>query len=587
MSFRTQLSAIALASLLAPVAAGRAAAGEHPDLVDLDSTQCIICHEGLIEGRTSIHAPAEEDCTVCHEVSIGEEGTVVALLDSEPSLCLLCHDELEAAVGADLETPHYPVTESCLTCHDPHGGTEAPLLHSALPGLCSDCHDLADLATGHGGQLTDATSCSACHSPHGSDQAAMLLGAVSHSPFAEGSCEACHRAPFGERIRLRARGERLCEACHGDVTETDGGNRSVHAATRGERGRAGCLSCHDPHMSDHSALVHEGGNALCRSCHAEVVAAAMAETGHYPAADDCQTCHLAHASPETNLLTSDLRTLCADCHDPQDEDLILSHLGADLARLACTSCHSPHGAGHPGLLAENLHEPVLDGCDLCHEDGHDGLVADGGSELCLFCHDGVGELAAAAEVPHGALELGACTDCHNPHASPQKWLVKAPGGGPCADCHDEQAAGAGEVAHGVIDLVGCAACHEPHGGAREKLLRQTGAELCRSCHDRSRVRTAEGQATVELLGRFQIPAERAEAASRMVLSSDGTRDHPVSNHPVAGEFQRPAHKRSDLRFEGRLECLTCHDPHKGRSAKLLRWEAATGSEACSACHASK
>jgi len=566
---------------------GTAGAADHPSLVEVEATDCAICHEGLIEDQVSVHPPAAEDCTTCHEMSIGDGGTTVELIDAEPALCVMCHDELEGAVDADLETPHFPVTDSCLTCHDPHSSAQAHVLAAAVPGLCSDCHDLVDLGLSHGGQVTAATNCASCHQPHGSDQPSMLLGSVSHSPFAEGSCDACHRQPFGDRIRLRVRGERLCEACHGDVTELESNHGSVHAATQGERGRAGCLSCHNPHMSNHTTLLNRSGNSLCAGCHADVVTAASADTGHYPAGDDCLTCHLPHASPEGKLLNAAPDSLCTDCHDVDDQDLTAAHLGANLSSLDCTSCHSPHGAGHPKLLAENLHYPVLDGCDTCHEGGHDELMEDGESELCLYCHEGIGELAEMAEVPHGALEFGACRDCHNPHASPQKRLVKSPGAGPCVDCHDEQVAGDGEVAHGVIDLVGCYACHEPHGGTNEKLLRETGRTLCLSCHDRSQLRIDATGDTATLLGRFEIPAARAQAATKMVLSADQTRNHPVTNHPVAGEFTPSDSGRVAVNFEGTLECLTCHDPHKGASSKILRWNAATATEACTACHLAK
>lgn len=570
--------------LLAVVPAAPAA--DHPRLVDVDTTRCSVCHD-VVEGVDQVHPPAADDCTICHDVSIAGDATTVELMDTEPGLCLVCHDELTAAVEADVETPHFPVTDSCLTCHDPHGSDQPSVLVAAMPGLCADCHDLDDLGASHGGQLTATTWCAKCHQPHGSDRPTMLQGSVTHPPFADGSCDACHRAPFGDRIRLRARGERLCEACHGDLTELDRPAASVHAAVRGERGRAGCLSCHNPHMSDHSTLLVRPGNQLCAGCHAEVVDAASADSGHYPAGDDCLNCHLAHASGEVRLLNGTPDSLCTDCHDTGDEDLVASHLGADLARLACTACHSPHGTGHPTLLAENLHYPVLDGCDTCHEGAHDQLMEGGESDLCLICHDDIGELAATAEVPHGALDLGACKDCHNPHASPQKWLVKAPGAGPCADCHDEQVAGPEEVAHGVIDLVGCYACHEPHGGSGEKLLRASGPGLCLSCHDRSTLRIDADQPTVTLLDRFEIPTENAVAATRIVLSANKTSNHPVGNHPVAGDFTPSDHPRRSVNFEGSLECLTCHDPHKGRSALILRWDAATATEACGACHVSK
>lgn len=556
---------------------------EHPKLVSAETAECTFCHEEIVPEAAAAHAPVEDDCTICHEMTVAEEGTTVQLMDAEPELCLLCHDEKTAAVEADLEFPHFPATDSCLNCHDPHASEHPQLLTARTAELCGDCHDVEDLGGTHGGQLTAATDCAVCHQPHGSDNAALLAASRKHEPFESGSCKGCHREPFGDRVRLRSRGERLCMACHGDVTEEAGETGSVHAPVHGERGRAGCLSCHDPHMSDNPSLLLAAGTGLCGECHGEILAAAEAETGHFAAADDCTNCHRPHASEQPHLLLGPADGLCADCHDLEDQDLSAAHLGADLGRLACTGCHTPHGAGHPSLLAENLHPPVEDGCDTCHEGSYRELMEGGGTPLCVFCHDDVQAAAAEAAFPHEALELGDCTDCHNPHASPQEHLVKGPGAGPCADCHDEQIAGEGEVAHGVIELLGCRACHEPHGGGREKLLRRAGSELCLSCHDPATMDLPRDAESYSLLGRFEVPGRTARAAAVLRLSPDKQRGHPVTGHRVLGEPTAEELAETETTFEGTLTCLSCHDPHKGRSDMLL-WDATAAAEACIACH---
>lgn len=556
---------------------------KHPRLVSLESTRCDTCHADLLEGKV-VHPPVELDCTTCHDVQIGDDRTRVALMDREPALCILCHDELEEKVAAEVATPHFPVTDSCLTCHDPHSSDQKHVLVTPLQDLCGLCHDFADLQEVHGDQLTDATDCASCHQPHGSDNDRMLLASQLHPPFAEGSCEGCHRQPFGDRIRLRVRGEKLCEACHGDLGEEGRDGGSVHAALDGERGRAGCLSCHDPHMSAQRRLLLEPGPTLCGTCHGEVVSAARAETGHFPAAEDCLNCHRPHASEQTRLLNEPPGDLCTFCHDTGDPDLTGAHLGADLERLQCIQCHTPHGSGNPKLLAENLHPPVEDGCDLCHEGSSDQLMDGGAPDLCLFCHADIGEAAAAAAVPHLAMDVGSCTDCHNPHASAQERLVRSPGAGPCGDCHFEQIAEAGETAHGIVDLIGCRACHEPHGGENPKLLRQVGPDLCLSCHSPAAVQVDEEAQTARLLGRFEVPAAAVAAMTTLRLSPDGLRDHPVADHRVRGMPTRRELDTIETTYREELTCLSCHDPHKGRSRSLLLWNATGSFEACIQCH---
>lgn len=560
--------------------ANPARAAEHPTLVSVESAQCSFCHEELLEGKVNVHPPVADDCTTCHEFSKGEDGTTVELMESEPSLCVICHDEMSSAVELELETPHFPVGDSCLNCHDPHASENAQLLLAPPGKLCGECHDIEDLDKVHGGQLTGATNCTSCHAPHGSDNQRMLVASKHHAPFADGSCTGCHREPFGDRIRLRARGQRLCIACHGDFPEHEAGSK--HGALEDQRGRAACLSCHSPHMSEHSRLLLESGIQLCGECHAAVVEAAEAETGHFPAADDCSSCHLPHTSEEVRLLTVPKADLCAECHDLEDEDLSATHLGASLDRLQCLDCHSPHGAGNPSALAEHLHPPIEDGCDICHEGAFNELFEDGEASLCLMCHDDIGEFAAEATVSHDAMEMDSCVLCHNPHASPQEKLVNAPGAGPCAECH-EQAAGPDEVAHGVIDLIGCRACHEPHGGENEKLLRKSGEDLCFECHLPGRARSRpEGGVTA--FDRFAFDERLSARMQSLRLSDDLQTGHPVTNHRVLGVPTKEGLKRSGSSFEGELTCTVCHDPHKGRSSHLFKWDASSSTEVCLNCH---
>lgn len=579
------MRSLPLLLLVALTPAPGGAAVVHPSLVDVATTRCADCHDDLWESGAALHPPAEDDCTNCHDFTKTDSGTEVALLEEGTALCLMCHDGFTAAVEAELETPHFPVTDDCTTCHSPHGSKEERLLLMPVGELCSTCHDRGDLSAAHKDQLIPGVRCQSCHDPHGSQNPHMLAAAKLHPPFEEGSCTACHRQPLFDRIRLRNRGEKLCTSCHGEFDPpADGG--SVHAALQGARGRAGCLSCHSPHMSPQRKLLLAAGGEVCRQCHGEVVTLALAKGGHPPAADDCMNCHQPHVADNPRLLQQAPEELCTFCHDSGDDELRASHLGADLGSLECVACHNPHGSEHPALLAENLHWPVLDGCDTCHDGAWNQHLEGGAPDLCLLCHEDVGDAAEAAAVPHGAMEIGTCTDCHNPHASPQQKLIKAPGAGPCADCHDEQVAGPGEVAHGVIGILGCRACHEPHGGANEKLLRRTGAELCLSCHAPTGPKVDGKAGTVTLLGHFELAVGELPLASMtsLRLSGDGTRDHPVTNHLALGTPTKQELKRSGSSYQGELTCLTCHDPHKGRSSQMFRWNAASPVEACQHCH---
>jgi predicted CXXCH cytochrome family protein len=292
-----------------------------------------------------------------------------------------------------------------------------------------------------------------------------------------------------------------------------------------------------------------------------------------------------HVSDLPLLLTEPAGDLCSTCHDLEDEDLVSAHLGADLTNLVCGSCHTPHGSGHPSLLAANLHEPVLDGCDLCHQDTFDQFTESDSTEVCLMCHDDISDFAAAATVPHDAMELGGCTDCHNPHASSQPRLVKAPGAGPCAECHEDQVPGEGEVAHRLIDSHGCASCHSPRGGEEETLLRTTGSDLCLSCHNVERVDPA-GRLVADpesVPGRLGDPETFSRRIPQIHINAVG-RGHPVEFHLALGSPVAEIVERAEVTWEGEMTCMTCHDPHKGRTRTILRWDAVTAAGTCVACH---
>jgi len=557
------------------------AARRHPPLVAAATTKCLSCHNELLQGEGSRHGPVEaEMCESCHEIEIGPDGTSVRLAEAEPALCLTCHSDLEEAAEYEVAAPHAPVGDSCLGCHDPHSASEERLLTAAVPELCSSCHDLADLGASHAGQMSAGVDCRSCHNPHGSEVEHLMAGTHLHAPFAEQACDACHRPPFAGRIRLVARNEALCTACHGDFDDDAGQTGSVHAAIHAGAGQRGCLSCHYPHVSENPKLLVKGSPTLCGDCHAGIVEAATAATGHPPAGEDCLGCHLPHASEQTTLLVMPKEELCVMCHDVEDDALIRTHLQADLATLDCTSCHTPHGSGNQKLLAQHVHPPVVEDCAICHEGSSSELMEDGESALCLICHEDVGELAAQASVPHGALELARCVDCHNPHASKQEHLVKAPGAGPCVDCHDEQVPGEEEFGHGAIEVVGCRACHEPHGSENPALLRQIGNELCLGCHDSRRPSAKDG--VVTLADRFEVTEAVAGSIRRVILDGSRERGHPIPNHPVAGKSD--VHSRVESTFDDELSCLACHDPHKGTSQRMLRWGAGSTAEACLACH---
>jgi len=62
--------------------------------------------------------------------------------------------------------------------------------------LCATCHDVGDevLFAAHNRIDVAGSNCTGCHQPHGSARDDLLLD-VTHVPFADGDCQACHELP--------------------------------------------------------------------------------------------------------------------------------------------------------------------------------------------------------------------------------------------------------------------------------------------------------------------------------------------------------------------------------------------------------
>jgi predicted CXXCH cytochrome family protein len=571
-------SALGLAiAVMVGVTVSLASAADHPTLVDPEKTTCETCHDEILAVSVP-HPPAADDCLTCHSFDRSAGQTTVELMETGAALCLACHDDYAGAAEGAVAAPHAPVIDDCAACHDPHGTEFDALLVAAPGGICLECHDAEDTDAQHPIPVRRA-DCRTCHEAHGSDTKHMLRGVSQHTPFEEGSCEACHRKPRGTRVRLLQEGGALCEACHGDMAGDD--DAVVHTALR--QGR--CVGCHDPHLADRPGLLKADGGELCFSCHPEIAERANGPGAHAALEDGCDNCHDAHRSDRRAMLLDDEDELCRACHDPSDPDLRRLHLGAEMTSTHCGSCHDPHGSTSMPLIANgSIHAPFREGCSICHEGSAETLVDGGGNALCEICHDDVTEIIATSAVPHPAMEMVECVDCHSPHASRQPKLLRASGGDLCLACHDEQAGNEGETVHGAISWIGCHSCHLPHGGSEDHLLRTSGNDLCNGCHLQSRVKVDRNDA-VRLSGGFVLRGERARDLNVIDLDPFLRKNHPIPEHPVSGLIDGKGRTEVAKSLVGQeMTCRLCHEPHAARSPQLFTWEAKTQTELCIACH---
>jgi predicted CXXCH cytochrome family protein len=177
------------------------------------SETCLKCHTGNDEHnnyRRGEHWRNDVGCTTCHSSHPGpppptrahsttlvspvsvqkpDEAGLRMLTDSDPQLCLKCHNEQKAQFTQPF---HHKVLEGamkCSDCHNPHGGFDAKQtrLASGADAMCVKCHTdkQGPFVFEHAPVRTDG--CISCHSTHGSQNPKMLTrSAISQQ------CLECH-----------------------------------------------------------------------------------------------------------------------------------------------------------------------------------------------------------------------------------------------------------------------------------------------------------------------------------------------------------------------------------------------------------
>jgi predicted CXXCH cytochrome family protein len=104
-------------------------------------------------------------------------------------------------------------------------------------------------------------------------------------------------------------------------------------------------------------------------------------------------------------------------------------------------------------------------CDSCHDSKATNALVVPAEQLCLRCH----ALGVTKTYVHGPLASGGCLVCHDPHRSPNRYLLVSASDGFCLHCHDRQ--GLSAAAGHVGEDANCTDCHEAHMSDRKYLLR--------------------------------------------------------------------------------------------------------------------
>jgi DmsE family decaheme c-type cytochrome len=265
----------------------------------------------------------------------------------------------------------YIGAETCKGCHEIQYESYSRTVHSkkSVKGpesqdACETCHGSGakhvEKGGGRGVDIFDfgkkvdpkarAAKCLSCHE----ETRQITSWNMSRHKRADVACNDCHSVHSGQEKFLKAAQPNICFECHKDIRSQT--NRQSHHPIK--EGLISCSSCHDVHGTfGDKQIKADTVNELCYKCHADKRGPFMWE--HPPVAENCLTCHQPHGSNHSKLLTRKPPQLCQSCHDwtqhpgspyTQFETFPGSATSGKnrMVGRACLNCHSQiHGSNGP------------------------------------------------------------------------------------------------------------------------------------------------------------------------------------------------------------------------------------------------
>jgi hypothetical protein len=359
---------------------------------------CKACHGADLEKKTP-HKGIDGDpksCAFCHATQ-PKKGEKVAFNKGLVELCDFCHaatagahyllvnpfadPNLKAEV-AKAEVPMFEGTYTCVSCHDPHGGTKEPaylrdnFVKLAVKSkrvrphfqksLCESCHKVRPTA------------------PKGSPNAQKLAEIPLLSDDMNVLCNICHESGLSK------------SNAHPIVQVAGKWVERMPKDWPLQKGGLTCLTCHTAGDAEKFDPANPGflrgapylnRNDVCWKCHKQEE---FRETNPHQDIQSDKGCNFCHDSkPDRSKsieigamkMKSDVTLLCIRCHDvlphPAQSDhtgyrdpKVLEEKGIKLpkefpldrkGRLTCSTCHNPHAGGDQRGVAVGMEI-----CNSCH-----------------------------------------------------------------------------------------------------------------------------------------------------------------------------------------------------------------------------
>ncbi len=255
----------------------------------------------------------------------------------------------------------------------------------------------------------------------------------------------------------------------------------------------------------------------------------------------------------------------------------------DLEQQNCTGlgCHNNI------MIHKNIHSPVEDGCDFCHEPsdkthpdsvGPEFTLVSQVLELCEACHDPISN----PEKAHEPVVSGECLICHSPHSSSNEGLLlKEKIADLCAECHDSEE-WTGKKQHSPVQEGSCTSCHNAHESVNTKLLLNEVPELCFNCHKQEKKESE--------LGNIHSPFESDCLDCHLTHQSEQnillTSILPELCFQCHDDFLNTdgGNKSIHPPVQKTKQCANCHSPHASEHEMFLK---ENNSVLCFQCHENK
>ena len=436
-----------------------------------------------------------------------------------------------------------------------------------------------------------------------------------------------------------------CASCHGVDNVKKGPDGSVPFAVGNDIART-CYSCHDqssnihpvdrvPSMKVPAGLPLVGGKVSCATCHdmhqprtKDHLLRGFAEKRYNTRPDLCIDCHGESFIRKNPHVNQKERGLCGFCHQTEPtkmdtEKTVQFRFG--ILR-TCNFCHNMAEKNHPANVDKELKPPASLPRDV------------DGSVTCATCHNPHGTMDTLHFLRRGYIVSLEAARNFNPHVIDcQACHLKAPAKGTpleavyaglkfrgvigllCNSCHGTHNIHPVEISPapemevpGALPLDGngrinCITCHDLNcGGGKVKLRLYNEKDgsmkaLCYSCHDEKKFVNTNPHRDIEaeegcLFCHERQPDRKSDTretvsfitSMRMIcLRCHERYAHPAgTEHLVMPEVDVPAEMPLD--DEGRITCITCHNPHiggeKGQTDDSDRRLRLPGDRLCDACH---